>query len=105
MSTLMHRLQISLPRSQMRYLADRARREGISIAEVLRRLVRREAETTSPRAVESYREIIGIGQEIEPLIDNIPVSQQPDLYIAEQAAPDFAPGGKPQTSRRRKQGR
>jgi hypothetical protein len=99
MSMPMHRLQISLPRSQVRYLADRARREGISIAEVLRRLVRREAETKSPRAVESYREIIGIGQEREPLIDNIPVSAQPDLYIAEQAAPDFAACRKAQTGR------
>jgi hypothetical protein len=93
-STLMPRLRISLPQSQMRYLADRARREGISIAEVLRRLVRRAAETISPREVESYRGIIGIGQELEPLIDNIPVSRQPDLYIAENAAPDFAPGEK-----------
>jgi hypothetical protein len=105
MSTSMHRLQISLPRPQFRYLVDQARREGVSMAEILRRLIRREAETRSLRTVESYREIIGIGQEREPLIDNIPVSEQPDLYIAEQAAPDFASGRKAQTSRGRKRGR
>ncbi len=44
MSTSMHRLQISLPRPQFRYLADQARREGVSMAEILRRLIRREAE-------------------------------------------------------------
>lgn len=31
--------------------------------------------------MESLREIIGIGNETEPLIDNIPVSEKPDLYI------------------------
>ena len=85
MSTSMHRLQISLPRSQVKYLMDRARREGISIAELLRRLIHRELDNVSLRGEDSLREIIGIGKETEALIDNIPVSEQPDLYLLEQA--------------------
>ena len=87
MPTSMHRLQISLPRSQIKYLTDRARREGVSIAELIRRLIRCESEITTSGNMDSLREIIGIGKEREPLIDKIPVSEQPDLYIAEQAAP------------------
>jgi len=97
----MHRLQISLPRSQLRYLADRARREGISIAEVVRRLVQRDKETTPPRAVDSLWNIVGIGEEREPLIGNIPASEQPDLYIAEQATPGFAAVSKSRRRHRR----
>ena len=84
----MHRLQISLPRSQLRYLADRARREGLSMAELIRRLVGREAEMAPARAPDSLWGIVGIGQERESLIDSIPVSEQPDLYIVEQSADD-----------------
>jgi hypothetical protein len=43
MTTSMHRLQISLPEQQMRYLSERARRAGLSMAEVIRRLIEREA--------------------------------------------------------------
>lgn len=100
MSTSMHRLQISLPEAQLRYLADRARREGVSIAELLRTLVQRETEMTPPRAVDSLWGIVGIGRDREPLIDGVPVSEQPDLYIAEQATCDFAAVPKRRRQRR-----
>ena len=87
MSTSMHRLQISLPQSQVRFLAERARRDGVSIAEVIRQLVQREEEAAPARSVDSLWEIVGIGEEREPLIDDIPVSEQPDLYLAEMAVP------------------
>jgi hypothetical protein len=82
----MHRLQISLPGSQVKYLTDRAKREGISIAELLRRLIHRELDQSTARGNDSLREIIGIGKTTEALIDNIPVSEQPDLYLYEPAA-------------------
>ena len=44
MTTSMHRLQISLPEHQVRYLSERARREGLSMAEVIRRLLADAAE-------------------------------------------------------------
>lgn len=54
MTTSMHRLQISLPEPQLRYLADRARRQGVSMAEVIRRLLEAAAAAESSRpAVES----------------------------------------------------
>jgi hypothetical protein len=77
----MHRLQISLPRSQVEYLTNRAKREGVSIAELLRRLIHRESDQSAARGDDSLREIIGIGKAKEALIDNIPVSEQPDLYL------------------------
>jgi hypothetical protein len=49
MTTSMHRLQISLPERQMRYLTERSRREGQSIAEIIRRLVADAAEWEAHR--------------------------------------------------------
>lgn len=88
MATTMHRLQISLPHWQADFLADRARREGTSIAELVRRLVAQEAEASEPEdPVESIMEIAGIGEEIRPRIDDLPVSRNVDLYLAEANAP------------------
>ena len=39
MATTMHRLQISIPEWQAQYLAARARRDRVSIAEIIRQLV------------------------------------------------------------------
>ena len=86
MSTSMHRLQISLPQSQAKYLSERARLEGISIAELIRRLISHETRITSRHSIDSIWEIIGIGKSEKPLIENIPVSEQPDLYIADPSA-------------------
>jgi hypothetical protein len=48
----MHRLQISLQNQQLRYLADCARRDGVSMAEVIRRLLEGAAERESGRPSE-----------------------------------------------------
>ena len=88
MATAMHRLQISLPEWQTQFLAERARRDGVSVAEVVRRLVQREAKVVrGARSVDSIWEIAGIGEDREPRIDGIPVSEQPDLHVAEAARP------------------
>jgi len=52
MTTSMHRLQISLPEPQLRYLADCARRDGVSMAEVIRRLLDGAAEREGRRPSE-----------------------------------------------------
>lgn len=52
MTTSMHRLQISLPEPQFRDLADRARRDGVSMAEVIRRLLAGAAEEEGRRSLE-----------------------------------------------------
>ena len=85
----MRRLQISLPRSQARFLAERARRDGVSIAEVIRQLIRREEEAAAAQqsSVDSIWEIVGMITDDRPLMDGIPVSEQPDLYLAEAALP------------------
>ena len=44
MATSMHRLQISLPKQQLCYLADCAHQDGVSMAEVIRRLLEGAAE-------------------------------------------------------------
>jgi hypothetical protein len=56
----MHRLPISLPRSQVDFVAERARREGGSIAELLRGLVQNAAMARSPGAADSLWSIAGI---------------------------------------------
>ena len=87
MATTMHRLQISLPKSQMQYLNERARRERASIAELIRQVIQREVDAQPACGVESLWEIVGLGQEREPLIGGIPVSERPDLYLAALVAP------------------
>ena len=89
MSTSMHRLQVSLPKEQMLFLRQRARRDGISAAEVIRQLIQREAESTTitDEDIEAALSLVGIGEDRGPLIDNIPVSQNPHLYLAELSAP------------------
>ncbi|MFL6193678.1 MAG: ribbon-helix-helix protein, CopG family [Thermoanaerobaculia bacterium] len=82
MSTNMHRLQISLPEWQTDFLAAQARREGVSMAEVVRRLIQREAETARrPVETSSLWDIAGIGEDQGPLIQNVPVSENPELYL------------------------
>ena len=88
MSTKMHRLQISLAKPQVQYLTERARREGTSMAELIRRLLQRESETAKKLTVDSIWEIVGIGKGPERLINDIAVSEAPDLYIAEQSDAD-----------------
>lgn len=84
MPTTMQRLQISLPEWQSQFLADRAQSEGISIAEVIRRLVSQEAETLAARrTVESIWALAGIGEDRGPVLPGIPVSERPDLYLTE----------------------
>jgi hypothetical protein len=89
MSTSMHRLQISLPREQMHYLQERAKRDGSSAAEIIRQLIQREAESTTitDEDIEAALNVVGLGEDRGPLIDGIPVSQNPHLYLAELSAP------------------
>jgi hypothetical protein len=86
MATALHRLQISLPESQVDFLAERARRDGVSIAEVVRQLVARaEAEGTSN--ADSLLTIAGIAEERGPILRGKPVSEKVDLYLAEATGP------------------
>lgn len=50
MATTMHRLQISLPEQLFRFLAGRAQQDGVSMAEVIRRLLDAAAEDASYRS-------------------------------------------------------
>ncbi len=82
MATTMHRLQISLPEWQAQYLAERARRDGVSIAEVIRRLVYRESQATAAQSsAETLWELAGLAEDHGPLTDGTPVSENPELYL------------------------
>ena len=100
MTTQMHRLQISLPKAQAHFLRERARREGISAAEVIRRLLEREeqaAQVITQADIDEALSFMGIGENKLPLIDGKAVSEYPDLYLAEIYADlheSDAPGGK-----------
>ena len=88
MGTSMHRLQISLPQWELQFLSERARRDGVSIAEVIRQLVQREAEAHSAQAVsESIWSIAGIADDNGPLIRDVAVSECPELYLVEAMLP------------------
>ena len=84
MTTDMHRLQISLREAQVEYLYQRADRDGTSVAEIIRQLVEREAAADKAKLVadaDSLWQIAGIGEDKQPLIDDIPVSHAVDLYL------------------------
>ena len=86
MTTQMHRLQISLPKAQAHFLRERARREGISAAEFIRRLLEREeqaAPAVTQADIDEALSFAGIGEDKLPLIDGKAVSEYPDLYLAE----------------------
>ena len=103
MATTMHRLQISLPDWQHQFLVQRARRDGISVAEVLRRLIEREAGATG--ADDSLMGIIGIARDDGRLIRDTPVSEAVDLYLADavmEGRDPFAPDSRKRTTRKRR---
>lgn len=86
MTTQMHRLQISLPKAQAHFLRERARRDGVSAAEVIRRLLEREEQATpaiTQADIDEALSFAGIGADNLPLIDGKAVSEYPDLYLAE----------------------
>jgi hypothetical protein len=89
MATNMHRLQISLPQAQLRFLRDRARRDGVSAAEVIRQLLEREAkeQPITQADIDQALSFVGIGADEGPLIDGLPVSANVDLYMAEAIIP------------------
>jgi hypothetical protein len=83
MGTSMHRLQISLQPSELQFLKARAQRDGLSIAEVIRQLVRHEAEANAANTdVKSIWDIAGIAAESQPLLEHVAVSERPELYLA-----------------------
>jgi hypothetical protein len=106
MTTTMHRLQISLPKAQAQFLRDRARREGVSAAEVIRRLLEREervAPTVTQADIDAALSFSGIIEDEGPLIDGKSVSEYPDLYLAEIYADlHESPAVEPKLSRRKR---
>lgn len=69
------------------YLTERAQRDGVSIAEVIRRLVKRESEAAvDQRSAETLWEIAGLAEDHGPLLDDIPVSENPELYLTGASA-------------------
>lgn len=92
MSTRMHRLQLSLREEQAAYLARRAQREGVSMAEVVRRLLDGEAAADLTCDIESIWDICGIGGGEEPLDAGVAVSADVDRYLYGRGAePDKPP--------------
>jgi hypothetical protein len=103
----MHRLPISFRPEQMDYLIERARREGASVAEVIRRLIDRERKTDSTRAdrFDPIWDIAGMITDDLPLIDDQPVSAYPDRYVAEAILPSHLTlPAKPRRRRRKGKG-
>jgi hypothetical protein len=81
MATKMHRLQISLTHAQARYLEARARRDGVSMAEIIRRLIERESAEQSGSA-DGLWEIAGIAEDRGAIHEGVAVSENPELYLA-----------------------
>jgi hypothetical protein len=89
MATTMHRLQISLPARQYDYLRARAERESASLAEIIRQLLEREeaANNFSEDDVNAALSFAGTVTDEKPLKDNVPVSENIDLYLLDALQP------------------
>ncbi len=80
----MHRFQMCLPHDLHQFLVRKAERDGVSVAEVIRRLVIREsADAPAAGAIEYALELVGMCSGPEPLRDDVPVSERPDMYLAD----------------------
>ena len=102
MATSMYRLQISLPHWQRQFLSARAKRDGVSVAEVIRLLIACEAQAQSGTGtMESFLDLAGIGEDRHPLIGGVAVSERPELYLT--AAPHGSAARKRKHSRVRRQ--
>lgn len=77
----MYRLQLSLDADQAQYLAMLAEREGTSMAEVVRRMLDDKARQDAIAGSESLMDIVGLVTDELPLINGVPVSDDPDLYL------------------------
>ncbi len=77
----MRRVRITLPEWQIRFLTEQADREGVSVAEVIRRIVAREAAEYLTSELDGVWSIAGIAEDAHPLIDGKPVSERPELYL------------------------
>ncbi len=86
MTTSMHRLQISLPEDQVHYLAERGRRENLSMAEIIRRLIAHVADAESPRpaaepaVIAESRSAYRISPPLPPSPGEIVLHLPADLY-------------------------
>jgi hypothetical protein len=84
MTTSMHRLQISLPEQQVRYLAERARQEGSSMAEVIRRLIggaaEREGRRPAPEGLSIAEGRTAYQTTPKPVSVELILDLSPDLY-------------------------
>jgi hypothetical protein len=80
-STRMRRLQLALRDEQATYLARRARRERVSMAEVVRRLLDEAAAADMTHDVQSIWAICGPDSDEEPLAGGVPVSADVDSYL------------------------
>jgi hypothetical protein len=87
----------------MEFLVKRARREGVSVAELIRRLVENEAQATElgPIDADAALSFAGIVAEEGSLIEGQPVSANVDLYLAEAAFPQRTSNQKPARLRRK----
>jgi hypothetical protein len=81
MSTNMHRLQISLPDAQVRFLQERARQKKVSVAALIRDLIEREAHAGErPMTEDPIWEIVGIGRSGKALREVDETAYEADWY-------------------------
>jgi len=82
----LHRQQVLLAPRNVRYVSARVSREGLIMSEVIRQILD-EAEARDPVAIESVWSMVGIGTEHAALVDDLPVSENVDPYLAEAIEP------------------
>ncbi len=81
MGTNMHRLQISLPDTQVHFLQERARQKKKSVAAIIRDLIEREARAgEGPITEDPIWEIVGIGRSGKALKEVDETAYEADWY-------------------------
>jgi len=96
----MHRLQISIPEWQYRFLREQASRTGQSIAGFIRKLIEQEAQAVQrPVEEDPIWEIVGIGQggppyDVSERVDEFLYGVQGEIDIEERRRRAIAAAGR-----------
>lgn len=85
-------LHIALSDEHYQYLQQRAQKLGTSLDRVVSELIESELAEQQVQAEDMLLDMIGAYHSAYPLIDNIPPSEDPDLYLIAQTLGERAQG-------------
>jgi hypothetical protein len=88
----MVQMQIAVSDEHYQYLHQRAQKRGASLDQLVSELIEADIAERQTQTDDPVIALIGAYHSDRPLIDNIPVSEDPDLYLIAEALGERAKG-------------